>query len=165
MPSRVWIATVVTICIASPSFAQSVILVRHAERADTAAGGPPTMAADPDLSEAGRERARRLADMLKDSGITAIYVTEFARTRQTAAPLAVALGVTPTVIRAADTAVLVQRLRAATGHVLVVGHSNTVPDVAAALTSSAPITMEDDEYDNLLVVPLGRSPRLLRLRY
>jgi broad specificity phosphatase PhoE len=165
MSRRVLLAAVAALSLAAPSFAQSVMLVRHAERADTAAGGAPTMAADPDLSDVGRARARTLAGMLRDAAITAIYVTEFRRTQQTAAPLAAALGLTPIVIKAADTATLVERLRASTGHVLVVGHSNTVPAVAAALTATDPITIGDDEYDNLLVVPLGPSPRLLRLRF
>jgi phosphohistidine phosphatase SixA len=159
------IAAVTVLCLAAPAFGQSVILVRHAERADTAAGGAPTMATDPDLSAAGRARAGRLAEILRDSGITAIFVTEFKRTQQTAAPLAKALGLTPTVIKAADTKTLIARARAATGHVLVVGHSNSVPEVAAALAGTTPITIADDEYDNLLVVSRDAKTRLLRLRY
>ena len=45
----------------------TVFLVRHAERADTAGGAAPTMAADPDLSPAGRTRAESLAAALKDA--------------------------------------------------------------------------------------------------
>jgi phosphohistidine phosphatase SixA len=159
------LAVIVSLCLGASSFAQSVILVRHAERADTAAGGAPTMAADPDLSEAGRARAGRLAEMLRDAGVTAIFVTEYKRTQQTAAPLAAALGLTPVVIKAADTKALITRVRAATGHALVVGHSNTVPEVAAAIAGSTPMTIADNEYDNLLVVSRSGKSRVLRLRY
>ena len=57
------------------------------------------MAADPDLSEAGRARAASLATALKDAGIVAIFTTEFKRTQQTAEPLAKALGLTVKVVK------------------------------------------------------------------
>ncbi|MGQ0737355.1 MAG: histidine phosphatase family protein, partial [Acidobacteriota bacterium] len=85
----------------------AVFIVRHAERADTAAGGAPATNADPDLSDAGRTRARSLATLLKDAGITAVYATQFKRTQQTAAPLAEALGLTPVIVNSSDTAGLV----------------------------------------------------------
>ena len=47
----------------------TVFLVRHAEQSD-GGGSPPTMGADPDLSEAGRARAASLATALKDAKIT-----------------------------------------------------------------------------------------------
>ena len=66
---------------------------RHAERADSGAGG---MASDPPLSAAGRARAESLAAMLKDTKLTAIFTTEFKRTQETAAPVAAAQHVTAT---------------------------------------------------------------------
>jgi len=51
--------------------------------------------------------------------------------------------------------------------VLVVGHSNTVPTLLRALHVAEPITVRDDEYDNLFIVfpqKEGR-PVLLRLKY
>ena len=110
------------------------------------------MAADPDLSEAGRARAASLAAMLKDAGVSAIFVTEFKRTQQTAAPLAKALGITPTVVPAKDTAGLAARLKKATGNVLVVGHSNTVPEVITAIGVAKPVSVADTEFDNLFIV-------------
>lgn len=165
MARRLALAVAALLLLSASADAQSIILVRHAERADTVAGAAPTMAADPDLSAAGVERARRLAVMLKDAGITAVHVTQFKRTQQTAAPLAAAIGVTPTVSPAAESAALVATLRAATGNVLVVGHSNTVPEIVAALGVTPVFTIGDAEYDNLLVVSLTPTPRLLRLRY
>lgn len=165
MTRRLTLALVALLLLSASANAQSIILVRHAERADTAAGAAPTMAADPDLSAVGAERARRLAMMLKDAGITAVHVTEFKRTQQTAAPLAAAIGVTPTVSPAADSDALVATLRAAKGNVLVVGHSNTVPEIVVALGITPAFTIGDAEYDNLLVVSLSPTPQLLRLRY
>ena len=142
----------------------TVFVVRHAERADSGAAGG-MMAKDPDLSDAGRARAAALATVLKDAGITAIYTTELKRTQQTAAPLAKVLGVPVTTISANDTRTLVGKIKAATGNVLVVGHSNTVPDVIKALGVSTPVTLADADYDNLFVVTLGDKPALIRLHY
>jgi broad specificity phosphatase PhoE len=58
-----------------------VFIVRHAEKAST--GGK-----DPDLSVQGQKRADALAHILKDSQIRSVFVTEFKRTRETAAPTA-----------------------------------------------------------------------------
>ena len=58
-----------------------VFIVRHAEKAST--GGN-----DPDLSVEGQKRADALAQILKDSKITSVFVTEFKRTQETAAPTA-----------------------------------------------------------------------------
>jgi broad specificity phosphatase PhoE len=148
-----------------PSAAQSVILVRHAERADMAAGGSPSMAADPELSAEGRARAERLASLLRTSEIRAIFVTQYRRTQQTAAPLAAALRLTPTVIPADDQSALLAQVRAVKGHVLIVGHSNTVPAVTAALSSTPAVPIADDDFGNLWIVTPAGEPRVLRLRY
>ena len=142
---------------------QSVFLVRHAERAD--AGMPAGTVADPDLSDSGRARAEALSNMLKDAGITAIYITEFKRTRQTADPLARRLGLEPIIISSKDTNGLVERVKQATGNVLVVGHSNTVPAIAKALGANETISIDDAEFDNLLIVIRGATPGMIRLRY
>jgi broad specificity phosphatase PhoE len=137
----------------------TVILSRHAEKAAI----PPK---DPPLSGAGEERAKLLASMLADSGVDAIYVTEFQRTQQTAAPLAARVHLKPIVIPAADTDALVKAIRARhSGVVVVVGHSNTVPSIIAALGGPSP-KISDSEYDNLLVLTVGPSQSsLLRLHY
>lgn len=148
----------------SSAFAQqTVFLVRHAERADTTAGTPPSMAADPNLSEAGRQRAESLATVLKDAGIGAIFVTEYRRTQETAAPLAKALGLAPIVITSKDTAALIERVRQSKRNALVVGHSNSVPNVIKGLGVTTPISIADTEFDQLFVVTTHSE--LIQLRY
>jgi broad specificity phosphatase PhoE len=143
----------------------TVILLRHAEKV-TDAG-----VKDPPLTAAGTSRAAELARVLGDSGITAIYVTPFTRTRQTAAPLAKALGLKAIEIEAdADYPVeMAKRIRTEHGGrtIVVVGHSNTTPDVIRALGVANPPAIPDSEYDALFVVTLveGSAPRLLSLRY
>ncbi|HEY7235878.1 MAG TPA: histidine phosphatase family protein, partial [Gemmatimonadaceae bacterium] len=73
--------------------ATTVILVRHAEKAATPADDPP-------LTKAGQARARALAVIAHDAGVTAIVTTQFVRSRTTAEPAASALGITPEVVRA-----------------------------------------------------------------
>jgi broad specificity phosphatase PhoE len=147
---------------------QVIFVVRHAERADGgAAAGGMMASSDPPLSAAGIERARRLAALLVSADVRSIFITEFARTRQTAAPLAEAAQITATAVSAKDAAALSRRVRAAPGNVLVIGHSNTVPELLKQLGVKTPITIADNEYDNLFVIvrPDAGEPTLIRLRY
>jgi broad specificity phosphatase PhoE len=133
-----------------------VILVRHAERVQ----GPTTE--DVPLTDAGRARAERLAAALAKADVEAIFVTRFRRTSETAKPLADRLHLTP--IEESDPAALIATLRSrGRGTVLVVGHSDTVPDVIAALGGPA-VTIADDEFDDLFVLAPGTGA-LARLKY
>lgn len=157
------------------SDASPVYVVRHAERADGGAARPPggmagenamLAPADPPLSTEGQARAARLALMLREAGITRIYTTEYARTRQTAEPVARAAGVEITVVPSKDHAALVQKISAPGGPALVVGHSNTVPDILKALGIEEPIRIADSEYDNLfVVVRAGGASQVLKLKF
>jgi broad specificity phosphatase PhoE len=135
-----------------------VFIVRHAEKATTAGK-------DPDLSVEGQKRANALAHVLKDSQITSVFVTEFKRTQETAAPTARAAHVTPTVVQANDIGALVQKLRAVNGNALVVGHGNTIPELLKALGITTPVSIPEDDYTEIFVVLFGDTPQLLRLHY
>ena len=127
-----------------------VFIVRHAERADA---GMATPATDPALSAAGEARAARLAAMLSDAGITAIFATEFKRTQDTARPLAAKLGLKVQSTPAANPADVVAAVKKGHGAevVLVVGHSNTVPAILKGF-GGPDITIGDSEYDNLFII-------------
>jgi broad specificity phosphatase PhoE len=135
-----------------------IFIVRHAEKATT--GGN-----HPDLCVAGQKRAEALARILKDSQVTAVFVTEFKRTQETAAPTAKAAHVNPTVVPANDVAGLATKVRALKGNALVVGHGNTIPDLMKALGIRTPITIPEDDYSEIFVVSLHDPPQLLRLHY
>jgi broad specificity phosphatase PhoE len=166
MLRRTSVALLCALSLSANAFAQhTIFLVRHAERADTSAGTPAKTGADPSLSDAGRERAASLAAILKDAGISAIFVTEFKRTQETAAPLAKALGMAPTIIDSKDVAGLIARLKQIDGNALVVGHSNTVPEVMKALGVTATVSIGDADFDNLFIVTPQQPPRLIRLHY
>ncbi len=153
------IALLLLSVLVSMANAQSTIfIVRHTEKAET--GGD-----DPDLSEAGRTRAESLAALLKDAKISAIYTSEVKRTQQTAAPLAKALQLEAMIVPANNQSALLAKLRDASGNVLVVGHSNTIPEIIKALGITDPVNIADHDYDNLFVVVPGEKPRLIRLHY
>ncbi len=145
----------------------TVIVVRHAEKA--AGGGE-----DPHLSDEGRARAAALAQALDGAGVDAVITTQFVRTGETAGPTARDARVVPEVLtvrwdsvarNAADVAAAVRRHSG--GVVLVVGHSNTVPDIVAALGASKPDAICDSEYDRMEIVTVeanGRA-RLIEARY
>jgi broad specificity phosphatase PhoE len=149
----------------APVLAQKlVILARHAERADGGAMSG-TAEKDPPLSAAGEARAAKLAAMLADSGITAIFASEFKRTQDTAKPVAVRLGLTVQSMPADNTSQLVARIRKehANGIVLIVGHSDTLPAIIKALGGPG-VTIPDNEFDNLFVLAPA-SKAFTRLRF
>jgi broad specificity phosphatase PhoE len=161
-PALVVLLLVSMCLLAVPTFAASTIfLVRHAERADS----DGRVSSDPGLSAEGRTRALHLAQELKDAKIAAIFTSEYQRTQQTAAPLAKSLGIHPEIVPGKDVSSLIARIRATSGNVLVVGHSNTLPQIVKALGISTPVIMTEADYDNLFVVLAGETPRLIRLHY
>lgn len=131
------------------------VVVRHGEKASD----DPE---DPSLSTAGRARAAALAERLLDEPLVAVYATEFRRTRQTAQPAATAhrLPVGAYYARGPAGEIAAQWRQAhRAGTVLVVGHSNTVPDLVAALCACATAPMDDSEYDRVSVVRIGTDGR------
>ena len=143
---------------AAANAAPIIFIVRHAEKATT--GGK-----DPDLSPQGQKRADALAHILKDSQITAVFVTELKRTQETAAATARDANVTPIVVPADGTRALVDKLHALKGNALVVGHGNTIPDLLKALGVATPVSIADDDYAEIFAVVPGDTPQLLRLHY
>ncbi len=136
---------------------RTVFLVRHAEKSDASA--------DPNLSVAGEERASLLAHLLADADVRTVFVTEWKRTQETAAPLARARDLKPIVIPAKEVNLLAEKIGTSPGAVLVVGHSNTLPAVIKALGVAETLTISETDYDQLFLVT-GDSPvQLTRLRY
>lgn len=143
-----------------------VIFVRHAERADGGAAntGMTGKPADPLLSAAGEARAAKLATMFADAGIKAIYTSEFRRTQDTGKPLAAKLGFTVTPVASSDVNVLVQKIKAEHPKdvVMIVGHSNTIPEAIKAF-GGPEVKMADDEYSAIYVLsPATGAMTLIR---
>ena len=144
---------------------QAVILVRHAELQGAAMAEPKQLP----LSEAGEARARRLAMMLRDSDVGAIYVTDYVRTNKTGEPLARELNKELTILPKGDPQQVVERLRQNHGGqvVLLIGHSDTLPGLIKAFGLPGDLKIEPQDYSNVFVVIPARegAPTLLRPRY
>lgn len=138
-----------------------VFLVRHAERAAISGRVP----SDTGLSREGKARAESLATALKDAKIAAIYTTEYKRTRETAAPVAQSSGIRPEVVSAGDLRPLIAKIKGARGNVLVVGHSNTLPQIINALGAFDRVAVAESDYDNLFLVVRASEPELIHLHY
>ena len=147
--------------IESPAPDTTIYLVRHAEK-------QTTLPSDPSLSEAGLARAVNLAGILKPLGIKTIFTSQFLRTKETARPLAEAVGATPIVVdmisdRSAPGGIaersikdLVERIREHRGEaILVVGHSNTLPLIIQGLGGSPVPDISETEFDNLFVLTIS----------
>jgi len=146
----------------------TMIFVRHAEKALIPVD-------DPVLSEQGKARAAELARQLVDAdvvaGVDAIYSTNTQRTMQTARPTAEALGLEILNYQNADDdePVVDAMVRAHKGKIiLVVGHSDTLPTMIAALGASKKVPpIAEGEYDNLYLIsiPWFGKTKTIRLRY
>ncbi|MCZ8131411.1 MAG: phosphoglycerate mutase family protein [Steroidobacteraceae bacterium] len=141
-----------------------VVVTRHAEKA-------PDPGDDPPLAPLGEARAQRLAEIFGSRGrehaVDAVYVTQWSRTAQTARPLATRLSIPVTPVPADDLAGLERRLLAEHrgGRVLVVAHSNTVPQLVERLADGGEFPpIADDEYGTAYVVAIPRWSRPVALR-
>ena len=115
---------------------------------------------DPDLTAEGRRQAALLAGWFGRERPAAIYVSRYKRSEQTAAPLAARLGLTPIVYDPADTPGLVARVRAGPCPALIVGHSNTVPDIVAQLGGARPAPLVHADFGDIWRIgPGGETER------
>ena len=145
-----------------PCLAQrAIVVVRHADKIDDTD--------DAVLSPTGQAQAERLANVLKDLGISTIYTTQFKRTIQTATPLADLLGIKLLAYEQTDVDGVVKEIREKHPKevVMVVGHRSTVPRILKQFGASEPVGLGISEYDSLfiLTLPSDQSPMLLHLHF
>lgn len=143
-----------------------IIVVRHAEKSTD----DPK---DPNLSEQGNARANKLAIVLKDASLKAVYTTQYKRTQQTALAAATQNGLSVQVRAAtkenaktyvADLLKEIQKKHRGET-VLIVGHSNTVPEIIKHMTGQDIAAIGENEFDRLYVITLGKKPRMLSVSY
>ena len=151
----------------------TVFLIRHAEREQE-----PRQ--DPSLTKDGIARSQALAQLLSSAGIKAIFTSQYTRTKQTAEPLAAKLGLTvtpftlklnpsnPRQIAEESTAEVTNKILEQAGKsVLVVGHSNSIPDVIKMLGGDVVPTIDEQQFDNLFIVTVyakGKA-KVVQLKY
>jgi broad specificity phosphatase PhoE len=129
----------------------AIYLVRHGEK---------MAGQDPELTPQGQARANNIAAILHRAGITAIFSTPTNRTRQTAAPLAKRTGLTVQLYDPAAPKALVEKVRGLGGAVVVVGHSNTLPELVRLFGGAPGTDIADDEYDRLYQLLPGADGQL-----
>ena len=141
--------------------AQTVYIVRHAEK------DANTMSSDVPLSEAGKQRAEALRQLLKDSSVTAVYSTNFIRTKTTAQPLAEALGLTVQTYDPRDTGFVQLITATGKGNVLIVGHSNTVDDLVNGFLGQKWLSdLPESSYGNLFIIRMkGKKTEFFEGRF
>jgi len=151
----------------------TVFLIRHAEREDEPRQDPP-------LSEDGVARSQALVRLLSSAGIKAIFTSQFTRTKQTAEPLATKLGINvtpftlksnpsnPRQIAEESTAEVTNKILEHAGEsVLVIGHSNSIPDVIKMLGGDFIPTIDERKFDDLFIVNVyakGKA-KVVQLKY
>jgi broad specificity phosphatase PhoE len=127
------------------SCSTNIYLVRHAEKLNGESTSP--------LTAEGEQRAIALRDILKDKKIDSVFATDYKRTRMTAKPLADALGIPVTTYYTDEK--FLERLKNMRGNVLVVGHSNTVPEIIKYITSEK-VEISDTDFGNLYHIRIRR---------
>ena len=139
---------------------KTIYIVRHAEK--------QLVGNDPELAQSGQLRAKKLAQILADKNIKHVYSTDYNRTRSTAAPTADAAGLTIEIYDPKNHDALVEQIRIQEGNILIVGHSNTVNQVANYFVEDGEKYGEltDLEYDYIFEVTLeGKSSTVTRRLY
>ena len=141
----------------------TLILVRHAEKVIDP-NNP-----DVDLNADGQDRAQELVRMFGDSGINAIYATQYKRTQETVKPLADRLGLPINQVNAKNTGDLLAQIRAQhSGQtIFVAGHNNTVPEIIAAAGGPQFPNIPESEYDNLFIITIYRTgkAKIVKMKY
>ncbi|MFD0797659.1 SixA phosphatase family protein [Maribacter chungangensis] len=122
-------------------------LIRHAEKDRT---NPDDV--DPELNQKGLGRAMHWAEVLKDANIDAIYSTDYFRTSMTAAPISVKNNID---VQYYDPRTLnIDQLKTdnLNKNILIVGHSNTTPQMVNMLLGEEKYEALDDSENGALFI-------------
>jgi 2,3-bisphosphoglycerate-dependent phosphoglycerate mutase len=130
-----------------------IYIVRHAEKDVSDAGST-----NPGLNADGKIRAKDLVQTLKKEKFEAIFSTPYKRTMETAAPVAQRSGLP--VLNYSDIGQVVTTIKTSYPNesTLIVGHSNTILEIAKAFGTQPPVEkLSDDDYDLLLKVIIDKK--------
>lgn len=140
----------------------TILLVRHAEKADATSQ-------DPELSAEGTQRAERLIKRIGKFRPGAFYSTNYKRTRDTLAPLAAKRKKEVQIYDARKPQDLMdQIMKSKTKRFVVAGHSNTVPGLANLISKKELFkNLDDSEYSVIWLLKMrdGKVTKLELLDY
>lgn len=141
------LSTTLSGCTQSKDEITTLILVRHAEKANDGTK-------DPELTPEGEARAADLVKILGETKVDAIYSTNYKRTMSTVQPLATAKGLSILTYEPMKGEVMDNILHKHAGATVVIcGHSNTTPWVANYFLDKEELDdFKDSDYDNLIIL-------------
>ena len=141
--------TLLMVTLATIAAAQdkTIILVRHAEKADATSQ-------DPELSAEGRQRAERLVKVAGKYKPGAFYTTNFKRTRETLTPLAAKRKKQVETYDPRNQQALVDSImKSPFKRHIVAGHSNSVPGLANLIAKKDVFkNLDESEYGVIWVI-------------
>ena len=123
----------------------TLYLVRHAEKQ---ADGSK----DPALTGMGRHRSELLSRWFLDKTVTDIWSSDYKRTRETAGPLLSSLDLSVMLYDPRNLPELAEKLQTRRNNAVVVGHSNTTPQLARLICTCEIPDMDESEYDRLIAI-------------
>lgn len=129
-------------------------VVRHAKKATPSDGTVMNTPNDPPLSATGQQRAQALKNVLSDKGIRHIYSTNTIRTRSTAQPLSELLNLNIQTYGPRPDSTFIQKMKLLKKNTLIVGHSNTIDDIANMLAGEQKVDgdLPESVYDQLFII-------------
>lgn len=122
---------------------EHIYLFRHSEK---------QAGENPYLTDKGQARADHLVSILKAHPHITLYSSNYNRTKSTAAPLAEHFNINPHIYNASDLATLKNQLLNHQGVVVVIGHSNTTPQLASLLSEQTIETMDEKDFSHFYLV-------------
>ena len=131
------------LAISTFSFAeqQTWYFVRHFEK---------QLGDNPSLTEPGKARAEALAAFFSDKPLNQVYSTDYNRTLETATPVSELKSLDVQSYDPRNLAEFASKLKTQ-NHVLVVGHSNTTPEILSLMGGEV-INIEESDYGVLYIV-------------
>lgn len=133
----------------------NIYIVRHVEKDISDAKNK-----NPNLSEIGKQRAKKLLTELKKVKFLAAYSTPFNRTQQTLKPIAEFNKIEITSYNPSDNKKLIDEIlnKYSGKNVIIAGHSNTILNILEAFGAKKPFeTVSEDDYSNLFHIIISKS--------
>ncbi|HEY9168906.1 MAG TPA: phosphoglycerate mutase family protein [Lutibacter sp.] len=125
-------------------------LIRHAEKVRENSADE-----NPDLNERGYLRAENWEKVLQHVPFDAIYSTDYKRTLNTAEPIVKKLNLAPIIYNPQKVDFDLFQLENEGKNVLIVGHSNTIPQFVNGLIHQQKyLEMDDAEFSHLYIVTI-----------
>lgn len=149
-----YLLVVMLLCVVSTIQADTIYLVRHAEKVEDGSK-------DPVLTAAGQQRAENIANMLSHANIQHVYATDYQRTQLTAKPLADYLGTAVTSYDPRQLPAFAEVLKQQSGNALIVGHSNTTPMLTYLLSGTPVMGLDEVDFDNIYQVNIDADKTTL----